>query len=490
MVKFIQEELKKPEYRDDVEKAIRDVCNVVPRSDKDKCLAFVEQYEKQLIDLLTNDADPEVVCELLDICYERRYPITHNELCPICQYVMHFLEDELNDPAEQEDIARAVTKVCQLVPQKEAEECTKFVSEYSALIITVLSKELDPSMVCPALKVCPSLRSPATRCQHCVHLVQNLVDGLAGDRLEDRIESQLQHFVPPTRNEMTPEALELYASHHEDIVDMMVAEFNAPQSCVFLRFCAPDMVVHSVQNAFSLETNEVMTDSKAQEIADELMGDEKEVAKTSCELCQLMVRLYEDKLTTNATEEELEDVLMKYCKKIQDHEISSNCTRFVLKYVPVLVDLLKKDVKPKDLCGLAKLCHLQPVNTFSIETTEKCRLCEAIVGSLQSMAADPYVVDNVVREVEKICDLFGEKNRETCAQIVVGVGPQLDSIVLGIPSWFYCSKMDMCPYREHLIDRSVCQNESTWCQDKRTAILCDKLEYCQDRVWKSDSPSR
>lgn len=476
IISLIQREMEDPKFKGDIEKAIREVCVLVPSHDKQKCREFVDEYADTLIKMLSDETDPGMVCALLKLCPDVYAPKpVNNELCPLCQYVLHFIQEALEDPKDEKAIEQAVEKVCNLVPNSMKTKCDEFISEYSALVISILSQEVDPSLVCPALKLCPSLESGQKRCKHCVDFLRNVVHQLDNNHEVDHIKSQLDGFVPKMRN-MTVTAVELKFSHYEDIVDMMTAEFNAEESCVYLHFCKPDDIDLTAGK-----------DDLSNEISD--APEPSNVVKPSCEVCQLFVKLYEDKLTSNATEEQIEAMLTELCDKSSNPDFKNNCTRLVKKYVPVLAELVKEDVKPKDLCAMAKLCSLDSSGNIQSE----CSLCEMVIGAVEGYFADPrkqsQIDSQLIKEIATFCELMkGEKARSVCLSVVNQLIPQFTGIGLSIPGWFVCTKMDMCPYRDAM-DWKLCTQPSTWCQDTKTAFLCDKLQHCQQNVWKSAKPS-
>lgn len=475
IVGLIQKEMNKPEYEHNIEKLLEKICSLIPRHERSKCDKFIQTYSDALIKLLADQTDPGIICQLLGLC--DNLIAVRNELCPICQYVMHFIEEQLQNPDEVQKVEDIVRKVCRIVPDSEKKECQSFINNYAALIMSVLSVELDPSIVCPAIKLCPHMLSPLERCNQCQHLMNDMTKELAHNRSPPKVISALRTFVPARQSDSFMTALQLRINHIDDIVDMMVAEFDAQESCVFMQFCEPNMISSEDASVAEEETNDIA------EVAAPL-------TKPSCELCELMVQLYVDKLTSNATEAEIEAELQKFCVKIKNPNFRSNCSYFVQKYVPKVVKLLKKDVSAEEVCSLVNLCPPK-VDLESVALNGgRCEFCEAVVGSLEALSADPQMMTKSMKYLFRICDVFQKPNERTnCMKTISIVGPQLEDIALGIPSWYYCSKMRMCPYGARLSYKQVCSDSSQWCADVTKAMLCGQLSYCQQSEWMSDEPS-
>lgn len=458
---IIQKEIDKPEYEHSIVKLLGKVCSLVPPSDREKCSQFVEEYADVLIKILADQTDPGIVCQMLDLCPDQAREI---DLCPVCQSVMHFLEEELEKPADQRKVEDVVRKVCRYVPDREKDNCELFITNYASVITSILSEELDPSLVCPILKLCPQQVAPLVRCRHCQHLMGSLTSALGDNRSEQEVISTLEALVPPKNPDLIVTAVQLKVIHLETIVDMMGAELNAAESCVLLKFCDAKMI------------SAAATDDIA-EVLDE---------KLSCELCELMVQLYVNKLASSSTVE-IEADLQIICDKIKNPEFSSHCTYFVHKYVPQVVKLLKEGAEAVEMCSLIKLC---PFKLQSVAAGyNRCEFCEAVVGSLDDESLDPTMMSESIEYALELCAVFGESSeRNECLKVISYVGPQLESVALGIPSWYYCTKIDYCPYGAHRYYKQVCQDPTQWCRDATTMLLCDQLSYCQKSEWMSDEP--
>lgn len=475
-IQILQREIEDPTVEADVKSALEKVCKLVPRSDVDKCNKFVEQYSDVLIDLLAKETDPGIICATIDFCPDVRL-VSKFEFCPLCQTALNLIQKELEDPKTEQQIENSLKKVCAIVPQAEARQCNEFMSQYSALVISVLAEEIDPSLVCPALKLCPTLNAAQDQCQSCTQAMNTLISPLK-KRDSLSVYRGLKSMVKSVPKHLTETAVQIQIQHSSEIVDMMMAEFTAEESCTYLKYCNQYPKYDAVIGG-DIESNEIEASPN-----DIILNT---VSKPSCEVCELFVKLYENKLTSKTTEEELEQLMTKYCDHLTDKDLQQNCTAMVDKYVPKFFDLLKKDVTPKELCQLAKICPA----FSSTSSLQKCRSCEVTLGSLQGVLADPYIMNSEFLELDKICSYVSTKNRKVCDMAVLTLGRQIEGLALGIPSWYYCSKVHLCPYKSELIQFEDCTaGESFWCRGNETAIACDKLEYCRDTVWKSDQPSR
>lgn len=304
--------------------------------------------------------------------------------------------------------------------------------------------------------------------------MNNLIQRVGGNNELEHVKNEVAMFIrsPVEGLEKSEAASELRVSHKEHLIDMMLAEFDADESCLYAKFCDLENVLLPLPSPVvvggDIETNEIISRSS-----------DSDRPRPSCEVCQLFVKMYEKELTSNKTEQELEDMLEHVCHKMKNKFVQTNCTALVEKYVPVFLDLLKKNVSPKELCAAAKLCSLSTLFT-SFDT--ECKSCEMVVGSLESVLGDPLVRENLLEEVVRVCDSMEGKSRSVCYTVATDILPQVESVIFEIPGWYVCAKLKMCPYGDRF-DRSACSIPKSWCQDKQTAFMCDRVDYCRKNAW-------
>ena len=66
----------------------------------------------------------------------------------------HF-QEELIRPSSEEQIKVLVEKACDRFPATLKAECKSFVETYEPALVAILAQEIDPSIVCPSLGICP-----------------------------------------------------------------------------------------------------------------------------------------------------------------------------------------------------------------------------------------------------------------------------------------------------------------------------------------------
>lgn len=77
------------------------------------------------------------------------------ELCTICEYLLHFVQESLATPATEDEIKHVVNGICDKFPGSIRGQCHNFIDMYGDAVIALLVQGLDPRQVCPKLQLCP-----------------------------------------------------------------------------------------------------------------------------------------------------------------------------------------------------------------------------------------------------------------------------------------------------------------------------------------------
>lgn len=180
---------------------------------KAECLSIADEYYDKIYESLTKDLDPEGACFLIGICpkglrgsvanapampllpvntaqqMSQRKVLGANEpqfsaqqiqsfqlpidklmfggeimqfqrktgdtqFCALCEYFLHFVQESLASPKNEENIKNSVAHSCERLPKSIVGECQGFVSQYGDAVIALLIQDIDPAVVCPRLNVC------------------------------------------------------------------------------------------------------------------------------------------------------------------------------------------------------------------------------------------------------------------------------------------------------------------------------------------------
>ena len=157
----VEDMIKDKKTEEEIKSALETVCSYLPSSLSAKCKTFVDTYTETLITLLMEEMDPDMVCAALNVCPANvQYPAwqlkAQNLECQGCQYALHFVQDQLTSPETQGEVKNLLKKVCDILPATYAKNCEAFVNEYGSSLLVLLAQEIDPSVLCYELQMCPN----------------------------------------------------------------------------------------------------------------------------------------------------------------------------------------------------------------------------------------------------------------------------------------------------------------------------------------------
>jgi len=149
--------------QDQIKAALETVCSVLPSSVEKQCDDFVDQYTAIIIDMLTKDVSPEMVCANLGLCKQVSNVVIHEvkiiqeetrPYCSLCEMVVVDLDSMLQDKKNEAEIEQALSVVCSSLSAPIHKQCEKLVAKYTEKIIDMFVKDYSPKMICTELSMC------------------------------------------------------------------------------------------------------------------------------------------------------------------------------------------------------------------------------------------------------------------------------------------------------------------------------------------------
>ncbi|EEC14613.1 saposin, putative [Ixodes scapularis] len=228
IVKLVHDELKDEKTEAAVKKVLNHVCDLCPT--RQKCITFVNTYYDRLVSLLLQEMDPNVICkDFLHLCSEG---LRGNFECTFCNYALHFIQNQLVDNVTEARVQEVLDKLCDELPEQFADECRAFVEEYGPALMVLLAQELDPSIVCVAIKACPKdgiRRQPEafvadvklSKCDTCttvVDYVEKILQSKPNDKEISKLIENVCKAVPKNMQSDCASLVDLYGPYLLDAI--------------------------------------------------------------------------------------------------------------------------------------------------------------------------------------------------------------------------------------------------------------------------------
>lgn len=267
------------------------------KSFKSECLSLADQYYDVIYAKLTQELDPDGACFMIGICpkgltqqSEQSYqimPLVPNDqllvkkklfgenepvysvqqiqsfqlpkdvllldteqlaanavqkkgyqFCTLCEYFLHFVQEALSSPKNEENIKETVLNMCHKVRKDFQPECESFVDMYADAIIALLIQEIDPSQVCPRLSVCAKSEATANeKCPLCLFVVQDIEEQLQHNRSKQNIEEKLSVLCNRLKDDLKAECIDFINTYTAELVDKLASDFSPREICLYLKCC-------------------------------------------------------------------------------------------------------------------------------------------------------------------------------------------------------------------------------------------------------------
>lgn len=171
--KYLYDYLKDEKTEAKIEEALDTMCDkLFPSKSRDGCENFVNKYSTQILTIILETTNPEEACMLLNLCVSSEkaekeeleiVPLVKftqpaveveddSQICQACRTLFTRIHDTIE--ANESSIVDYLKTICKTCPARE--KCEKIVEKHLEEIINMIETDTDPSVACPALRLCPS----------------------------------------------------------------------------------------------------------------------------------------------------------------------------------------------------------------------------------------------------------------------------------------------------------------------------------------------
>ncbi|XP_054918958.2 uncharacterized protein Sap-r [Dermacentor andersoni] len=260
IVQYVYDALQDQKTEEMVKQALDEVCNLFHGDRRQECVNMVNTYFEVIVSLILQDFTPQQICQTIGLCPSS---LGGNIECTFCQYALHFIQNELVDSKTEEKVEVALDKLCAKLPEDLAKECMAFVEEYGPAVMVLLAQEIDPSIVCVAVKACPKdglkkqsdLKLKLNECASCTAAISYVEQVLKDTKNDQEVAKQLANaceHVPKTLQSQCKAVIETYGP----ALLQAIAQFGSGQkACEKLDICSGDTVAYKHQQKKLIGSN-------------------------------------------------------------------------------------------------------------------------------------------------------------------------------------------------------------------------------------------
>ncbi|XP_011501216.1 PREDICTED: uncharacterized protein LOC105364885 [Ceratosolen solmsi marchali] len=375
-----------------------------------ECQSIVEQYYPEIYSYLTKNLNSNILCQMGGIC-----PAPGKKSGPIWPLVP-------NDHAKDAEI---------IFNEKNAEPK---ILEASKMQLPIERLTPFSSLLLIDNKYCSS-------CEFVINFIKTNVKDLTNrDEVKamlDEMKSTLPGFGDESNEDNFLNKYELA------LVELIYQGTNISEICSLIAVCPTNQQMEAWKNIPSKFIEKSTVENKP-----------------SCALCLFAVSKLYSLVEDDKTEVKIEAALDKLCHELPKN-LNRECTDLVQIYSKELIELLIKDLKPREICSYIKLCdHSQStenkqrlsigptdiaVPQNNLQGKEACALCEYILHYIQQAITSPEAEDEVRQVIDKICQKLPETIQNNCNDFVNAYGSALVAILAEeIDPSMICPKFGIC----------------------------------------------
>lgn len=147
----------------------------------------------------------------------------------------------------QDDIKKSVDQACEHLPSSINETCVAFVNTYGDAIVAILAQEIDPSVVCPLVRACPSnkdsievfmqAKPEKPNCPLCLLAVTKLEEVVTNKHSKQSIRDALASLCNHLSGSIKAECVDFVNTYSDELVEMLFTDFTPQEICVYLKLC-------------------------------------------------------------------------------------------------------------------------------------------------------------------------------------------------------------------------------------------------------------
>ncbi|GFN91862.1 proactivator polypeptide, partial [Plakobranchus ocellatus] len=406
-----------------IEKALDEVCSLLPGSFKAECDSFVAEYAPEIVRLLLK-VIPSELCKILGICSSKLTapnPENFAPTCELCELIMGYLDRILPVNATEKQIEKALDEVCGLLPSTYATECNRFVAEYASEIVRLLLKVL-PSEVCKIIGICsskftavPEPVGKSAMCVVCDAIVKEFESLVGTNATKQQIEAFLDKPCTLVPTNLKEQCDTIVATFTPEVLDLLL-KITPDQWCAALKVC----------KARPAPVTQILKDGP------------------QCTICEFAMTQLDNILAENATKAQIEAALDQVCNLLPA-SVKQECDNLVAQYTPQLIQLLLQ-YKPQQVCTLLGLCTstTKMRAAASVKAGPQCTLCEFVMAQLDNILAENSTEAQIEAVLDKICNLLPASIKQECDTFVAQYSPQLIQLLLQYKPQQVCTLLGLC----------------------------------------------
>ncbi|KAK8771439.1 hypothetical protein V5799_025317 [Amblyomma americanum] len=424
---------------DDVKFLLDEICELFPAETEKNCRTFVDKNSEIILNFLTHDVAPAVICHEIMLCSplppKKTGIYKDSPDCDYCKLTVEFFYDELKKKETEEEIKRVVEKFCQLFPAASKDKCISTINSYVDMVISLILQEFTPEQICQELKFCAStvVSAPVVppkkvsddKCDLCMVVVKFVYDQIKDEKTEERVKQALDQVCSLLPDSLQQKCVNMVNTYYDMLVNLLLQELVPEQVCQELGLCSSAVVSAPVVPP-------------------------KKVSDDKCDLCMVVVKFVYDQIKDEKTEERVKQALDQVCSLLPD-SLQQKCVNMVNTYYDMLVNLLLQELVPEQVCQELGLCSSAPGKPMETKlptsaNDEECPVCEIMVKLIYNELKDQKTEQEIKDVLDKVCSWMPPSLEQRCINTVNTYFDLFVTLITqGLSPEQVCQQIGLCP---------------------------------------------
>ncbi|XP_052868178.1 uncharacterized protein LOC128274121 [Anopheles cruzii] len=465
--------------------------------------------------------------------------VESGKYCTLCEYFMHFVQEALSEPGNEDRIKQVVETTCKRLPTSIRGECHNFIDVYGDAVIALLIQSMDPRQVCPTMRMCPAngnvdaevfapgqvevtvdanAGSDKPTCPLCLFAVSQLEESVKTDRSKKNIESALSRLCTTLSPKLRMECTDFVDTYTAELVEMLASDFTPQEICVFIKLCVdqrPDLSLLGMELEYEQRSRKAEASSgdiETNEIPDSTVNghvtiDQAPMSGTpECLVCQEMVKQAEKRIKNKKSRDEIKHALEHVCDRMKV-KYQPRCEKYMEQHMDQIIEMVLNRLSPKEICHALGFCLIMEPEELEVDEAlldyvvepavvdppkellitpsrdgslskepPQCALCEFVMVKLESELEDKKTRAEIERAVHNVCSKMPSTINKQCNKLVDQYGEFIIKFLQTLPPREICIKLAIC-------EPQARQEIALLEQSKREIVEC---AVCQGAVKSLD----
>lgn len=152
--------------------------------------------------------------------------------------------------------------------------------------------------------------------------------------------------------------------------------------------------------------------------------------------------------------EHIKKVLEQACYELPKTKLKNKCLAAIEKNTDFIIDLLIKEVTPKEVCLALGFCFTSihddlveviPLDAPAPKPEYVCRLCQVVVKKIEDQLNNKSAQDDIENCVKQICDALPKSWQSKCRKFIDAYANEIIKYLPNEPPKEVCEKACACP---------------------------------------------